>query len=125
MKVLIADDNPAFSALLQRICAGVAAEIRVCADGASAVAACAEFQPDWILLDLGLPVLDGLSAAARILQVRPDARIIILTEHRGPLYQEAARRAGARAFVPKDDLSPLLPMLSARGDLGAIPISNP
>lgn len=111
MKVLIADDNPAFSALLQRICAGVASEIRTCADGAKAVEVAAEFQPDWILLDVGLPILDGLSAAARILQVRPEAHIVLVTEHRGALYREAARATGAHALVLKDDLTPLLSIL--------------
>ena len=56
-----------------------------------------------ILLDIGLPSLDGLEAANRIHQVAPDARIIFLTQNRDKDVVQAALRNGARGYVLKTD----------------------
>ena len=112
MKILIADDNAEMRGLLRRLCATIATEIRDCADGREAIQAFIEFQPDWTLMDLAMPGVDGLTAIRRILSIHPGARVVILTQHRGAEYEQAAREAGACAFVPKEDLQPLLAMLT-------------
>jgi len=119
MKLLIADDNPAMRALLHRLCATVATESRDCADGDEAIRAFDEFQPDWTVMDLAMPHVDGLAATRRILARHPGARIVMLTQHHGAEYEQAAREAGACAFVHKQNLQPLLTLLSGPANPGS------
>jgi CheY-like chemotaxis protein len=110
MKLLIADDKSAMRALLRQCCASVATEVRDCTNGVEAITLFNEFHPDWTLMDLMMPEMDGLTATARIMALSPDARIIIVTQQRSPEYREAALQAGASALVLKDNLH-LLPQL--------------
>ena len=112
MKLLIADDNALMRALLRRMCAEVASETRECADGADAVLAFGEFQPDWTLMDIAMPRLDGLAATRQILAAHPGARVVVITQHRGPEYELAARSTGATAFLLKENLTSLPSLLS-------------
>jgi len=112
MKFLIADDNKEMRSLLRRLCATLATEIRDVADGAEAIQTFGEFQPDWILMDISMPQVDGITATRAILASFPDARIVVLTEHNGPEYQQAALAAGACAFASKDNLQSLLALVS-------------
>ena len=119
MKLLIADDNAKIRWLVRLFCANVATEMRDCADGNEAIEAFAAFQPDWTIMDLGLPRLDGLSAIKQILTNHPDARIVVVTQYTGPEYEQAAREAGACAFVCKNNLIELLKVLSRKSsDVG-------
>lgn len=62
-----------------------------------------ELKPDLILLDIGLPSLNGLEAAIRIRQAVPDAAIIFLTANRSKDVVQAALKTGARGYVLKTD----------------------
>jgi CheY-like chemotaxis protein len=110
MKLLIADDNPSIRELVRQLCASVATEVRDCCNGAEAIARFAELRPDWAVLDLMMPGMDGLTAAARIKARWPAARIVIITGMRSPEYREAALQAGACAFLLKEELY-LLPQI--------------
>jgi DNA-binding NarL/FixJ family response regulator len=70
-------------------------------DGAEAVEKAIELQPDLILLDVGLPVLDGIKAAKIISQKCPRSRIIFLTQCDDCDIREAAREAGAACYLLK------------------------
>src|SRR5687768_3286838 len=84
------------------------------ADGPEAVALAAKTVPDVILLDLELPTLSGIDAAARILAANPSARILYLTGHRSWEVVEAALVGGARGYVLKPYTAlELLPAISA------------
>jgi len=72
-------------------------------DGLEAVQKAQDLRPDLILLDVGLPTLNGLEAAHRIRQVAPDARIIFLTQNSDRDVVRAALRAGAQGYVLKAD----------------------
>jgi CheY-like chemotaxis protein len=111
MKLLIADDNAPMRALLCRIFATFGTETRDCADGIEAVRAFNEFMPDWTVMDVSMPGLDGLAATRQILAAHPGARIIVLTNYCSAEYEQAAREAGAYAFVRKDNLHPLFSLL--------------
>jgi CheY-like chemotaxis protein len=113
MKLLIADDNAEVRALLRRLFAKFATELRECADGQEAIQAFKEFNPDWTIMDISMPRLDGLAATRQILASHPAARIIVLTEYRGIEYERAALETGACKFMLKDDLVPLIQFLSA------------
>jgi two-component system, NarL family, response regulator len=115
LKVLIADDSPDMRALLRELCSNLACEMRDCANGAEAVAAFEEFRPDWTLMDIAMPSMDGLTATARICQSHPHARVLVVTQYPSPEYERAARDAGARGLLRKDELESLPAILSRNG----------
>ena len=83
-------------------------------DGPDAVQKAQELRPDLILLDIGLPQLNGIEVARRIREHQPNSKIIFLTENRSPYIVEAALRTGATGYVAKSDASSeLLPALEA------------
>ena len=71
-----------------------------CEDGSQAVAAAARCRPDVVLMDVSMPVMDGLTATRALLQARPEARVIVLTS-RDAVARSGAEAAGARGLVPK------------------------
>jgi DNA-binding NarL/FixJ family response regulator len=72
-------------------------------DGLDAVQKARELQPDLILLDIGLPTLNGLEAARQIRVLAPRSKIIFLTENHDSDVAAEAFRSGARGFVVKSD----------------------
>jgi two-component system response regulator DesR len=104
IRILLADDQHLVRGALAALLAlepdlEVVAEV---ADGAAAVAAAVEHKPDVALLDIEMPVLDGIAATARIRQEAPSVRVVILTTFGRPGYLRRAMDAGARGFVVKD-----------------------
>lgn len=71
-------------------------------NGREAVEAARRTSPDVVLMDVRMPELDGIEAAARILAERPDARVLILTTFDLDEYVARALRAGASGFLLKD-----------------------
>jgi DNA-binding NarL/FixJ family response regulator len=83
-------------------------------DGAEAVQKAEELQPDLILLDVGLPTLNGIEAARRIRGVSPNTKILFVSENRSTDIAEEALRAGALGYVVKSDAEKdLLPGINA------------
>ena len=83
-------------------------------DGEEAVKIAQELRPDLILLDIGLPNLDGIEAATRIGEIAPAAKIIFVTQNSDIEVVQAALRNGALGYVLKADAgSELLPAIEA------------
>ena len=110
--------------LLRRFCAAGFGHICECADGAAAVQAFYEQQPDWVLMDIAMPEEDGLAATARILAREPAARVIIVSQHDSATFRQAAARAGACGFVSKHDLEPLRCLLGLEPLTTDVPFSG-
>jgi DNA-binding NarL/FixJ family response regulator len=72
-------------------------------DGLQAVAQARALQPDLILMDLSMPLMNGTEAIKQIKQRDPDIRIIVLTVHNSDEYVRAALDAGASGYLLKDD----------------------
>ena len=105
LTVLIADDSESFRHAVSSILTGLP-ELKLiaeAADGAEALKKAAELNPDLILLDVGLPIINGVEAAARMRTVAPTARTLFLTQHDSPDFVRAALRAGALGYVLKVD----------------------
>src|SRR5262245_11357909 len=102
---MIVDDHSRMRALLRQIVVAHDDEFVECRDGTEALAIYARTRPDWVLLDLSMPRLDGLSAATELTRNYPDARIIIVTQDDTPETREAAERAGAVAYVLKESVT--------------------
>jgi DNA-binding NarL/FixJ family response regulator len=83
-------------------------------DGFNAVQQAQELQPDLILLDIGLPTLNGIEAARQIGEVSPNSKILFVSENRSPDIAEEALRTGASGYVVKSDVAnELLPAIGA------------
>ena len=83
-------------------------------DGLEAVQEAHDLKPDIILLDIGLPGLDGIQAARRILADDPSSRILFVTEQQSLDIAEMALSIGARGFIMKSDVGrDLLPAMGA------------
>ena len=83
-------------------------------DGMKAVERAQELQPDLILLDIGLPTLNGIAAARRILKLAPNSQILFASENRSTDVVEEALGTGAAGYVVKSDAgSDLLPAVAS------------
>ncbi len=100
-RVLVADDHSfyvdGFACLLQPDYELVGAVT----DGRELLEAARELEPDVILLDISMPVLDGIEAARRLKAEMPEVKLIFLTTHDEPDIVTRAWRAGASAYVHK------------------------
>jgi len=112
MKLLIVEDDPRVRRMIKLVVAELPAAIFECGDGAEAQASYNQYRPDWVLMDIEMPVVDGLEATQRIKAEHPGARIVIVTAHEGASLREAARRAGACGYVLKENLLDLLSILN-------------
>jgi len=77
-------------------------------DGLQAVQQAQQLQPDLIVLDIGLPTLNGIEAARQIRQLSPTSKIVFLSENRSSDIVEEALRTGASAYVFKSDAATAL-----------------
>lgn len=83
-------------------------------DGLDAVHRAEETQPNLILLDIGLPTLNGIEAACRIRDLSPASKILFFSENRSQEIVEEALRSGAAGYVSKSDAArELLPAIEA------------
>jgi DNA-binding NarL/FixJ family response regulator len=80
-------------------------------NGQSAIELAATLQPDVILMDVEMPIMDGLAATRLIKQQRPQCRIVILSIHNDEEIRAKARSAGADDFVDKG--APLAALMQA------------
>ena len=83
------------------------------ADGMEAIEKAQELQPDLILLDIGLPKLNGIKAALKIRDCAPKARILFFTENSAPDVAEEAMRTGNGYIVKAGAAQELLPAVEA------------
>lgn len=89
----------------------------VCAEannGQEAIEKTLQFRPDVIIMDLTMPVMNGLEAARGIRQIAPATKILIFSMHESPQITREAREAGADAFLSKSALADELPLLVKR-----------
>ena len=104
-RVLIVDDQAAFR---QFVCSmlGEIAELEIvgeAVDGLEAVHKTEELRPDLVVLDLGLPKLNGMKAARQIRKLSPNCKVLILSQESSAEVVEAALKKGANGYVVKMD----------------------
>lgn len=103
LRVLVVEDFAPFS---QFICSTLAERLDVqvidkASDGLEAVHRAKELKPDLILLDIGLPTLNGIEAARQIRQLCPESKIIFVSQESDPDIVQAALSFGALGYVLK------------------------
>jgi DNA-binding NarL/FixJ family response regulator len=99
--VLIADADESIRDMVKRRLGDAATVVGEASDGKEAVYLAGELKPEVVLLDIGLPVIDGLAATHWIKAERPETRVILLTSHKEEAYLSATGKSGADAFLPK------------------------
>ena len=107
IRVLIADDHRLFGQALEAIRAtdDRLEVIGQAADGAEAVQLALNVDPDVILMDIAMPIMDGLQATKQIRKQKPSACILMLTGSNSRTDVDQARLAGAAGYVTKDRIA--------------------
>jgi two-component system nitrate/nitrite response regulator NarL len=118
VRVLIADDEPLFVEMVEALLAfderiDVVGTAR---NGLEAVDLATTLSPDVTLMDISMPLIDGIEATRRIREHRPSACILMLTGSNIPAEIDRSRQAGAAAYLTKDRVGPQL--VEAILDLG-------
>jgi len=110
-RILIADDSLSVRSTLKKVLEAHSKLWRVCAEasnGAEAVQMAVESKPDLAIIDLQMPVLDGLTASARIAKSLPRIPILINTVYKSAYVDSEARNVGVREVISKADPGRLL-----------------
>ena len=107
VRVLIADDQRLFAEALEAILTtdGRIAVVGRAANGEEAVARARDDRPDVVLMDIAMPVLDGIAATEAIASEAPQTRVVVLTGSEAPEDITRARAAGAAGYVTKDQVA--------------------
>lgn len=109
-RILVADDH---EIVRKGVCMVLGSRTNIevageASNGQEAVLKALRLDPDLIIMDVTMPVLDGLSATKQIKQALPNVPVIILSMHDDPEMIRAAQEAGAQGFVTKSSVSPAL-----------------
>ena len=108
-RVLVVDDDAATRELLRDVLTiGGIEVVGEAGDGLEGVRLALELEPDVVLMDQRMPVLDGIEATRRLRDELPYTQVVILTAYGDHRSQRGAGRVGAYAYLPKDTSSRLL-----------------
>jgi DNA-binding NarL/FixJ family response regulator len=100
-RVLMADDHSLILAGLRKLVEVECDVVGTVEDGRALVEAAQKLRPDLILLDISMPLLNGLDAARQLTKLVPESKVIILTMHASPTYATEAFQAGASGYLLK------------------------
>jgi two-component system response regulator NreC len=103
--ILIVDDNAAIRRMV-RLYIEQSADWRVCGEaenGKVAVERVQQLHPDVVILDLQMPIMNGLEAARQITRIAPAATVLMFTLHDSPQLMEEAHAAGIRDVLSKSE----------------------
>jgi DNA-binding NarL/FixJ family response regulator len=104
VSVMIVDDSDDIRRMLRAVVADLADPIYECRDDREACAAYARHRPDWVLMDVSMAPMDGVTATHEITDAFPTARIVIVTQYDDVHFRIAAQESGARGYVLKDNV---------------------
>ena len=107
ISVLIADDHALFVEALEAI---LSADDRIAVvgnatNGEEAVRLTTELEPDVVLMDISMPVLDGIEATRAIRAARPESSVLMLTGSSSNTDVDRSRRVGAAGYITKDRIA--------------------
>ena len=109
-RVLVADDHRAMLDSLVRLLSGEFEVVATVSDGLSAVTAAARLEPDLLVLDIAMPGLNGIAAAARLKESGSTAKVVFVTNLHDREFVQESLALGDVGFVVKDRLvADLLP----------------
>ena len=100
-RVLIADDHALVTEGLRRLLEPHYVVVGIVEDGEALLRAAKQLQPNVVLMDIAMPIINGIDAARRVRKDAPHAKLIFVTMHAEPAYATEAFRAGASGYVLK------------------------
>lgn len=100
-RVLMADDHSLVLAGLRKLVEAECEVVGAVEDGRALVEAAQKLRPDLILLDISMPLLNGLEAARQLRILVPESKLIFLTMHASPTYATEAFQVGASGYLLK------------------------
>lgn len=101
LRILLADDHALVLEGFRRILEGRYELVGTVGDGRALLEAAEILQPDIVILDVSMPLLNGIDAAAQLKKICPNVKIIVVTMHADTDYVRSAFEAGASAYVLK------------------------
>ena len=110
--ILIADDNDDVRRMIRSLIEEIDEDVIEATDGGAAIEAFELNRPAWVLMDINMHPVDGLTAMRTILEKQPNAKIVIVSQHQDARTRETALAMGAHAFVGKEDLMALRDLIS-------------
>lgn len=114
LRLVMADDHTLVLAGFRKLLESEFDIVRVAEDGKALVRAAEQERPDVILLDISMPILNGIDAARQIKRRAPKSKMIFVTMHSNPDYVREAMRAGASGYLLKRSAaSELVPAIHA------------
>lgn len=113
IRTMVVDDSPT---ALRAICSVVARQqhlrfVGAATNGREALALARSLHPDLVLLDLEMPVMNGIEATSCLSRDCPTTRVVIVTVHDSPVLRKLCYERGARGFIAKEALSEELPAI--------------
>jgi DNA-binding NarL/FixJ family response regulator len=100
-RILMADDHSIVLAGLKKLVEAEGEVVGTVEDGRALVEEAQKLRPDIILLDISMPLLNGLDAARQLTKLVPESKLIFLTMHAAPTYATEAFKAGASGYIIK------------------------
>lgn len=100
-RVLLADDHTLVVEGFRRLLEDKCDLVGTVGDGRALLDSVSELNPDIIILDISMPVMNGIEAARRLKAKRPEVKLVFITMHADPAYVRAAFKAGASAYLLK------------------------
>jgi DNA-binding NarL/FixJ family response regulator len=104
-RLLLADDHTMFLEAIQKVLEPEFDLVGQVADGRALLDAAVRLRPDVILMNLSMPLLNGIDVARELSRIIPHSRLVFLSMHADPTYVTEAFRAGASAYVLKRSAS--------------------
>jgi DNA-binding NarL/FixJ family response regulator len=104
LKIIIAEEQAGLRRVIRTVIDGLAGEIRDCLTPRDLELACAAWKPDFVLIDAEMKTLDSIAAVRSITNAIPSARVIVVSGYDSAELREAVMRAGAAAYVMKENL---------------------
>jgi len=104
ISVLIVDDSERIREMIKRLIKEVLDEVYECSDGSEALEVYIRHRPDWVLMDIEMKEVDGITSTRRIMAVDPAARVVIVSNYDSNELRAAATEAGACGYIVKENL---------------------
>ncbi|MGQ0555357.1 MAG: response regulator [Nitrospiraceae bacterium] len=108
-RVLMADDHSIFLAGVRKLIEDHCEVVETVQNGRALLEAASRLKPELIILDISMPLLNGLDAARQLKKALPETKLLFLTMHASPRYATEAFKAGAHGFLLKQSAASELP----------------
>jgi len=104
MRIMIVDDNELMRKEIFKSVAQQTDTVLECDDGETALSNCVDFKPDWILMDIRMKGMNGITAAKRIKEIIPDINIAFVTGYDNYSYRQEAKSLSIEHYFIKTNL---------------------